>query len=81
MTGRRCLDKAMQLTLSLKYHLILVATVLFAKGILSENGWLIMVSSVTGLREITNLVSMKLGVNMSDGETPDSAEPKKAVKK
>lgn len=61
MIAKRCWQKLVQLLFSWKFHLLALSTYLFVKGTLSENGWLIMASATTGLRELVNLVSMKLG--------------------
>lgn len=46
---------------SWKFQLLVLGTYLFMKGTLSENGWLMVAASTTGLRELVNLTTLKLG--------------------
>jgi len=80
MTGKRCWHKLLQLLFSWKFQLLGVSTWLFYKGILSESGWLIMASGTTGLRELVNLVSMKLGVASPTDVLAEPAPGKKGGK-
>ena len=57
--------------LSWKFSLLALSTWLFFKGTLSENGWLIMAASTTGLRELTTLMALRLGGRANKDEDCD----------
>lgn len=56
---------------SWKFQLLVLSTVLFIKGTLSENGWLMMAASTTGLRELVNLMTLKLSNPQRDDNEYD----------
>lgn len=44
-------EKVLRLLVSMKFLSWTVSTVLFAKGILSENGWIMVILTVVGMKE------------------------------
>jgi ABC-type transport system involved in cytochrome bd biosynthesis fused ATPase/permease subunit len=71
MTLKKAWKKVLEAFVSWKFHLLVLSTYLFIKGTLSESGWLLMAASTTGLRELINLLTLKMGVQPKEGSTDE----------
>jgi hypothetical protein len=69
MTLKKARQKLLEHALSWKFHLLCLSTWLFYHDKLSESGWLMMAASTTGLRELVNLVTLRMGVQSQEPTT------------
>lgn len=61
MTFKKARAKIFEHLVSWKFHLLVLSTWLLWHDKLTESGWLMIAASTTGLRELVNLVTLKMG--------------------
>lgn len=72
---KKHLEKTLEHIVSWKFQLLVLSTWLFVRGTLDEMGWLMMAASTTGLRELTNLLTLRMGVQEDQCKHPKVDSP------